>query len=717
MRKATIGSALPGILMAGQLMAATVWDPAGNGISPPATGDWGIAANWTAGVPAVSETKAVFNVPGAAECCVTDFQTGLKLVQGDNGAGGIIRVKSGGTIDTLPAEWSAVGYNNTAHMIVEAGGTLNFGQHAWIGYTTGGVGTVDINGGTVNVASQLGLGWSGGDGFVNIMDGGILALSNIHPTDSIKQTSVIDVIGSGKIVIPGDYTTTMMSYIAAGKITGNGLAGATQVQVAFANGATTVTAISDPDGIQIVPPVLSIRQTGSDTFELTWPYGPGSFSAVITNDLTAPGPWTMLESPVTLASNEYSQVATNTDARAFYGLAMAPVDNTTLSSKSMMGYQGWFGSPTDGTPVTDRWHHWGGGSPNITSWGIDFYPDMSEYTAGERYEPGWTLNNGDTAYLFSAAHPKTVERHCRWMWEYGIDGVFLQRFLGEVQDPRFFSFRNRVTVNMRDGAEAYHRIFAIMYDVSGVNDADMLADITSDWNWLVGPLQVTNSPSYAHHNGKPVVCIWGLGFKNRGYTPATATNIINFFRNQGMTVMGGVPDGWRTLSGASETDSAWAAVYRSLDIISPWSVGRYGTLSQIDNWRVSKIELDLAEATSAGADYMPVIFPGFSWHNINAGLLNQTPRLGGEFYWRQAYNAVDAGCSMLYTAMFDEMDEGTAMLKMAETPADLPAGAAMVPLNADGISLPSDWYLQVGGEAARMLRGETPVEATLPISP
>ncbi len=57
------------------------------------------------------------------------------------------------------------------------------------------------------------------------------------------------------------------------------------------------------------------------------------------------------------------------------------------------------------------------------------------------------------------------------------------------------------------------------------------------------------------------------------------------------------------------------------------------------------------------------------------------------------------------------------MLKMAETPADLPAGAAMVPLNADGISLPSDWYLQVGGEAARMLRGETPVEATLPISP
>ena len=114
---------------------------------------------------------------------------------------------------------------------------------------------------------------------------------------------------------------------------------------------------------------------------------------------------------------------------------------------------------------------------------------------------------------------------------------------------------------------------------------------------------------------------------------------------------------------------------------------------------------------------MPVIFPGFSWYNLNGGTLNQIPRLGGEFYWRQAYHAVDAGCAMLYTAMFDEMDEGTAMLKMAATTNEFPAGATMVSLDVDGLSLPSDWYLQVGGEAARMLRGETPVQDSLPISP
>ena len=57
------------------------------------------------------------------------------------------------------------------------------------------------------------------------------------------------------------------------------------------------------------------------------------------------------------------------------------------------------------------------------------------------------------------------------------------------------------------------------------------------------------------------------------------------------------------------------------------------------------------------------------------------------------------------------------MLKMAPTLEEIPSGATMVPLNIDGLSLPSDWYLQVGGEAAKMLRGEIPLQENLPISP
>jgi hypothetical protein len=97
--------------------------------------------------------------------------------------------------------------------------------------------------------------------------------------------------------------------------------------------------------------------------------------------------------------------------------------------------------------------------------------------------------------------------------------------------------------------------------------------------------------------------------------------------------------------------------------------------------------------------------------------LNQIPRNGGAFYGRQVYNAVAAGCTMIYVAMFDEMDEGTAMLKMAPTSAQLPAQGRFVPLNIDGKTLPSDWYLRLADEASKMLRREIPLTPLMPIQP
>jgi hypothetical protein len=112
----------------------------------------------------------------------------------------------------------------------------------------------------------------------------------------------------------------------------------------------------------------------------------------------------------------------------------------------------------------------------------------------------------------------------------------------------------------------------------------------------------------------------------------------------------------------TQTNPAWSNVFRSFHVISPWSVGRYGNTFEVDNFRVNQIVPDLADCTSRGIDYLPVIFPGFSWTNLNNGPFNQIPRNGGNFYWRQAYNALRSGCTMVYGAMFDEVDEGTAML-------------------------------------------------------
>ena len=60
-------------------------------------------------------------------------------------------------------------------------------------------------------------------------------------------------------------------------------------------------------------------------------------------------------------------------------------------------------------------------------------------------------------------------------------------------------------------------------------------------------------------------------------------------------------------------------------------------------------------------DFLRVAYPGFSWHNLQGEQLDAIPRQQGEFLWSQVLNARQANCEMLYVAMFDEVDEGTAI--------------------------------------------------------
>ncbi|HEV8130955.1 MAG TPA: glycoside hydrolase family 71/99-like protein [Acidobacteriota bacterium] len=407
---------------------------------------------------------------------------------------------------------------------------------------------------------------------------------------------------------------------------------------------------------------------------------------------------------------------------AFVDQALA-VDPSTMNGKLLMGYQGWFGCPGDGSPQSG-WFHWSRGAqtPNPASVTVDFWPDTSELDADELYPTGFTLADGTSARLYSAYNSKTVMRHFRWMKDYGLDGVFLQRFSSELGNARLVTFRNQVAQNVRAGAESYERVFAVMYDISGQNAATLVQALKNDWTYLVDTLKITESPNYLQHNGRPVLAIWGFGFTDRSATAAQAAELIAYFKSNAepryrVTLMGGVPTYWRTLTRDSKTDPGWASVYRSFDVISPWAVGRFSDDAGADRFKNDLIVPDLAEAKLNNAEYMPVVFPGFSWHNLNAGPFNQIPRNGGRFYWRQIYNAISAGCSMIYGAMFDEVDEGTAMYKLAPTPAQLPAQGSFVPLSIDGYQLPSDWYLRLAGDATMMLRGEIPLSAQMPQLP
>ena len=389
------------------------------------------------------------------------------------------------------------------------------------------------------------------------------------------------------------------------------------------------------------------------------------------------------------------------------------VDATTLTHKLLFGYQGWFGCPDDGSQLA-RWEHWfragqPAGEPTLR---VDMWPDLSDLPDAERCATPLVLPEGRRAQLYSAYRAAAVDMHFRWMQEYGLPGVFLQRFTaGLTRDP-IRDFRDTVARNVRSAAEANGRVFALMYDISGHRPETLVDDVKRDWTYLVDTLRVTESERYLRHNGRPLVAIWGFGFTDRPAAPSQAAELIDFFKNNPdpryrVTLFGGVPAGWRTLTRDSQPDPAWAGVYRSFDIISPWTIGRFRDDDGVDRFYREQVVPDSAEARAFGIEYMPVVFPGFSWRNMNRDqALNQIPRRGGRFFWRQIERAIGAGNTMLYSAMFDEVDEGTAMFKLASTANDVPAAASLVTLDADGEMLPSDWYLQLAREAQqRLIRG------------
>ena len=401
--------------------------------------------------------------------------------------------------------------------------------------------------------------------------------------------------------------------------------------------------------------------------------------------------------------------------------AAGGVDASTLDGKVLIGYQGWFTCPSDGS---QRWTHWSRGAPTPDTLTVELYPDLGELDPDERCEvPGMTIG-AKPAYLFSSRNAKTVSRHFRWMKEYGLDGVLLQRFVGSIRGSR--AGGDVVLKNVMAAAKESGRTFAIEYDISGGNPEKFAQTLKDDWAYLVDELKVTANPNYQRHNGKPLLSIWGMGLNDGSHPPGdaqAAKDLSAWFASaapapQRVTYMGGTPARWGTLSVDSRKEPAWAAVYAAMDVVQPWNVGRYGTLEAVDRWKENVLVPDVKLAEKNHQIYMPVIFPGFSWSNLKRGAReNQIPRLRGEFLWRQAYNAKMAGAKVLKIAMFDEVDEGTAIFKVVSHRKEAPDQGHWLALDADGADLPSDWYLRLAGEITRMFHGEIKPDPKLPTKP
>ncbi|KAL3686125.1 hypothetical protein R1sor_004147 [Riccia sorocarpa] len=382
--------------------------------------------------------------------------------------------------------------------------------------------------------------------------------------------------------------------------------------------------------------------------------------------------------------------------------ASQPADRSTLLGKVMFGYQGWFLTPNDGGNV--GWRHWSGDEnvfDNSTAT-IDLWPDMSEYEETEATS-GLHYANGDQVKVFSSLHRSTVNKHFEWIRDYQLDGVFLQRFLGEVNDRRFFFIRNNVTLHVMAAAETYGRTFSIMYDISGVSEASLVQSFKDDWNYLSQTLHVTQSSAYQLHQGRPVVAIWGFGFNDSNHpaTPAQAIELINFLHAAGCFVIGGVPFWWR--DGNRDSRAGYMNAYLAFDALSPWAVGRWSKPADYEN-PFEQIYNDERLTFTKNKLYAPVLWPGGSNGHASHDLVNNfngIPRLGGQFFTKQTDEILlrlRRNKTFIFIAMYDEIDEGTAMFKAAERKEDTPADGTFLYLDIDGISLSSDHYLQLASD-------------------
>jgi hypothetical protein len=322
---------------AGVSAANTVWTLVG-----PQTGNWNAAANWTNGMPAAegdgtfgNDPKAVFNVAGAAECIVdTPVAVGV-FAMGDGGTnnGTFLRIVSGGTLTTHKADWSAVGYNRSATLTVEAGGKLATAHRLMVGRASqdGVPSSLIINGGVAEIGQNLQMGESSGYGKLSIGGGGLV---DIKGDLTMGGDMLIDV-HDGTIIIAGNRLTNINTWVANGKLVAYGGTGSVlrDYNVTHA-GKTTISAEPAPLGNGDIDQDGYVDVIDLLLFAEAW-FNPDHDPAA---DFTRDG---------TVDMNDLAILSANWHHSEF---------RKTLTGKIISGYQGWFNTPGDG--AGRGWVHW-----------------------------------------------------------------------------------------------------------------------------------------------------------------------------------------------------------------------------------------------------------------------------------------------------------------------------------------------------------------------
>ena len=243
-------------------------------------GPWSEAANWVGGaIPGEFDTA---RINWANNTVTLDYEAPLvnRVQIGVDESGNLV-IEDGGVLSAFQDVTAGNNGSVTGTLTVNSGAVVNVGRILWAG-RMGSFGTIDVNDGAVinvfshlwfgpdstgscvvninsggaiiqtgNVDGILGLGTinavdpSGGTATLNVNDGGLLALNNIHAAGtSIQPGSMLNIYGSGRVTLPGDFVGVMESYAAAGFISGDDVVG--NVAVSYDLGADETTVVVAP---------------------------------------------------------------------------------------------------------------------------------------------------------------------------------------------------------------------------------------------------------------------------------------------------------------------------------------------------------------------------------------------------------------------------------------------------------------------------------------
>ncbi|KAG8736132.1 hypothetical protein FRC10_009664 [Ceratobasidium sp. 414] len=313
------------------------------------------------------------------------------------------------------------------------------------------------------------------------------------------------------------------------------------------------------------------------------------------------------------------------------------------------------------------------------------------------YSPGDLVTVPETqSRVFSSRNRSVVGRHLNIMAQHKIDGVFLTRRGDEAS-----AFR-RIAAAYQGGKG----LGVMKYDLAGMPSHQLEQWVTGDWEFMINQKHVLDSPAYVHEHGRPVIAIWGVGFKNANQDPQAVLNLIHKLSEMSggaYIILGGMSNGALSVRPKElkschivpvtwqKQDNSWQTVYKMADALAPLSVGALVDEESANNWSkdVQQPAIQSLRGGSKKVDYVSVVWPGHEGQLMRNGMsAPSAARRDGAFLWRQVYNAHRDG-----------FDDGTALLPS---------------IGATQSGTPSDWYLRICGYASEALKGEKHLYEDLP---